>query len=186
MGFGVWGLGFGVWGLGFGVWGLGFVFLGGGWGLPQHDARLPVCGHQEHLCRHANRVISQELGQNRGRVLISLQDLGSGERSGHLRLDWEFAVPTGPAERSFRVTSLIRNSAPLGPYSRTMPRASWRSLEGVLFLVSEIPMYGVGRYLCKGTPVQGYLYSHAKRVISREPGAIQKQIRGQTHQNLCY
>jgi len=25
----------------------------------------------------------------------------------------------------YRGTSLIRNSAPLGPYSRTMPRALW-------------------------------------------------------------
>ena len=28
---------------------------------------------------------------------------------------------------AYRGTSLIRNSAPLGPYSRTMPRALWRS-----------------------------------------------------------
>ena len=28
-----------------------------------------------------------------------------------------------PARMSYRGTSLIRNSAPLGPYSRTMPRA---------------------------------------------------------------
>ena len=31
-----------------------------------------------------------------------------------------------PSEMSLaRGTSLIRNSAPLGPYSRTMPRALW-------------------------------------------------------------
>jgi len=38
-------------------------------------------------------------------------------------------------------TSLIRNIAPQGPYSRTMPRARWWSLGGVLFLISEVPLY---------------------------------------------
>ena len=42
----------------------------------------------------------------------------------------------------YRGTSLIRNSAPLGPYSRTMPRALWWSMGGVLFLVSEVPLKG--------------------------------------------
>ena len=41
---------------------------------------------------------------------------------------------------SYRETSLIRNSAPLGPYSRTMPRALWWSLGGGLFLMSEVPL----------------------------------------------
>jgi len=41
----------------------------------------------------------------------------------------------GPKPRSlYRVTSLIRNSAPLGPYSRTMPRALWWSLGRGVFL----------------------------------------------------
>ena len=39
-----------------------------------------------------------------------------------------------------RYTSLIRNSAPIGPYSRTMPRALWWS-GGGLFLMSEAPLY---------------------------------------------
>ena len=30
-------------------------------------------------------------------------------------------------DERYRGTSLIRNSAPLGPYSRTMPRALWGS-----------------------------------------------------------
>ena len=33
-----------------------------------------------------------------------------------------------------RGTSPIRNSAPLGPYSRTMPRALWKPGGGVCFL----------------------------------------------------
>ena len=41
---------------------------------------------------------------------------------------------------SYRGTSLIRNSAPLGPYSRTMPRALWWSEGGGLFLMIEVPL----------------------------------------------
>ena len=51
-----------------------------------------------------------------------------------------FAAYTGP--------SLIRNSSPLGPYSRYMPRAlKWS--EGVgLFLMSEVPGWASGRTWC--------------------------------------
>ena len=38
-------------------------------------------------------------------------------------------------------TSLVRNRATLGTYSRTMPKALWWSSEGVLFLMSEVPLY---------------------------------------------
>jgi hypothetical protein len=41
----------------------------------------------------------------------------------------------------YRDTLLIRNSAPLGPYSRTMPRALWWSQGGGLFHMSEVPLY---------------------------------------------
>ena len=41
-------------------------------------------------------------------------------------------------------TSLIRNSAPLGPYSKTMPRALWCSQGGGRFLMSEVPLYRAG------------------------------------------
>ena len=37
-------------------------------------------------------------------------------------------------------TSLVRNSAPLEPYSRNMPRPLWRSSGGGLFLMSEVPL----------------------------------------------
>ena len=37
-------------------------------------------------------------------------------------------------------TSLIRNRAPLGPYSRTMPRALQWSWGGARFLMSEVPL----------------------------------------------
>ena len=40
----------------------------------------------------------------------------------------------------YRGTSLIRNIAPLGPYSRTMPRALWWPKGEWLFLMSEVPL----------------------------------------------
>jgi len=41
----------------------------------------------------------------------------------------------------YRGTSLVRNSAPLGPYSTTVPRA----LRGLPFLMSEVPLYEPAR-----------------------------------------
>ena len=41
----------------------------------------------------------------------------------------------------YRGTSLTRKRAPLGPYSRTMPRALWRSWGGWLFVMSEVPLH---------------------------------------------
>ena len=51
---------------------------------------------------------------------------------------FEQAQPGGAARTRER---LIRNSAPLGPYSRTMPRALWSPWGGGLFLMSEVPLY---------------------------------------------
>ena len=53
------------------------------------------------------------------------------------------SLPTRCARSSqrYRGTSPIRNSAPLGPYCRTSPRALWKPYGGVLFLTSEIPPY---------------------------------------------
>ena len=41
----------------------------------------------------------------------------------------------------YRGASLERNSAPLGPYSRTMHRSPWWSQGGGLFLMSEALLY---------------------------------------------
>ena len=41
----------------------------------------------------------------------------------------------------YRGTSLIRNRLPLGPYSRTVPRALWGPQRGVRFLMNEVPLY---------------------------------------------
>ena len=40
----------------------------------------------------------------------------------------------------YRDTSLVRECL-LGPYSRAMSRALWCSYGGVLFLMSEVPLY---------------------------------------------
>ena len=46
-----------------------------------------------------------------------------------------------PAEGGYWGTLLIRNSAPLGTYSRTMPRVLGGSWGGGLFLMGEVPLY---------------------------------------------
>ena len=43
--------------------------------------------------------------------------------------------------RVYRGTSLISNCNLLGPYSRTVPRVLWWPWGGVLFLMSEVPLY---------------------------------------------
>ena len=42
---------------------------------------------------------------------------------------------------SYRVTSLIRDRHPVGPYSRAMPRVLGGSQGGGRFLMGEIPLY---------------------------------------------
>ena len=42
--------------------------------------------------------------------------------------------------KELRGTSITRKSAPLGPYSRNMPRVLWRPSGGGLFLMSEVPL----------------------------------------------
>ena len=46
----------------------------------------------------------------------------------------------GPASPAYRGTLLIRDSAPLGPYCRPMPRVLGRSQGGGLFLMCEVPI----------------------------------------------
>ena len=55
---------------------------------------------------------------------------------GHLWRDTWTAL-SGP----YRGTSLIRNSLPLRPCSRTKPRALWRAYGGSLFLKSKVSLY---------------------------------------------
>ena len=40
----------------------------------------------------------------------------------------------------YRGTSIIREIAPLGPYTRTMPRVPWWPQGRGLFLMSEVPL----------------------------------------------
>ena len=41
----------------------------------------------------------------------------------------------------YRGSSLVRKRAPLGPYSRPLPRVLWRSSGGGRFLLGEVPLY---------------------------------------------
>ena len=56
-------------------------------------------------------------------------------RGGHGSAGFLAQAPPG-----YSGTSLIRNSAPLEPYSRPMPKALWWSQGGALFLMSEVPL----------------------------------------------
>ena len=49
---------------------------------------------------------------------------------------------------AYRVTSLVRNTTLLGPYSRTLPRVLPWSYRGGLFLMSEVRMQGLGARGC--------------------------------------
>ena len=61
---------------------------------------------------------------------------------------------------SFRVecrgTSLMRNSDPLGPYCRTMPRALWWPWGGELIFMSEVPLNGSGFRVCARIMHEGF------------------------------
>ena len=62
--------------------------------------------------------------------------------SGHTNAGRRRHVPACPRGRQvYRGTSLIRNHAPLGPYSRSMPRAPGWHYGGMLFIISEVPLY---------------------------------------------
>ena len=60
-----------------------------------------------------------------------------------LRVSQKFSRGTDSG-RVYTGALLMRNSAPLEPYTRTMPRALWWSQGGVLFLMSEVPLYTSG------------------------------------------
>ena len=63
----------------------------------------------------------------------------------HARLDnrgfevWDLGVQ-GFRGSAHRVTSLIRNHLPLGPYHRPMPRVLGWSKGGGRFLMSDVPL----------------------------------------------
>jgi len=68
---------------------------------------------------------------------------GERERQGDRENGREMRVAvtaTPSVTPSYRGTSLIRNSALLGPYSRTMHRALWWVLGGGRFLMIEVPL----------------------------------------------
>ena len=62
----------------------------------------------------------------------------------------------------YRGTSLIKNSAPIGPYSRNMPWAPWWSWWGEAFLVSEVPLYRWPFWLYLCTLVYLVIYDYGQ------------------------
>ena len=70
------------------------------------------------------------------KVPLYARTTGVARSSGHTIEDPHPKLKFGP----YRGASLIINSAPLGPYSRTMPRALWWSYGGGLFPMSEVPL----------------------------------------------
>jgi hypothetical protein len=62
-------------------------------------------------------------------------------------------VHEGVGGVAYRDTTSIKNSTPLGPYSRTMPRALWKPWGGGLFLMSEVPLY---RLRAKSGPARAF------------------------------
>ena len=74
----------------------------------------------EFVRRRESEESRREAEKAKGR--LGFEGLGLAPKSSHLNV-WlisEFV-------RSYRGTSLIRNYASLGPYSRNMPRLLWRS-----------------------------------------------------------
>jgi hypothetical protein len=51
-----------------------------------------------------------------------------------------------PTFQQYQGTLLIRKSALLRPYSRTMPRALWKPYGGGMFLMSEAPLHTLHPY----------------------------------------
>ena len=134
LGFGVWNLGFEVWGLGFGVWGLGFgvrvlvswLSLGFGvWGLGFRILGLGswVQGPESRLDRLMDHAfLGPRESKNNDEELHFFTELFGGEGGGGFgflrRPEWARLM-----RQSYRGTSLIRNCAPLRPFTRTMARA---------------------------------------------------------------
>ena len=64
-------------------------------------------------------------------------------------------------------TSLIRNIAPIGLYSRTIPRALWWVLGGGPFLMSEVPLYSTVRKVIMAGGCRGG-WRRSKRSLKRK------------------
>ena len=95
-----------------------------------------------------------------------MQDTNGG---GHAGACWGCGSPEVPNDgekwdvagspHTIRGTSLMRNSLPLGPYSRTLSRALWGPLGRVQFLVSEVFLFRCllqkARVSLRATPITG-------------------------------
>jgi len=71
-------------------------------------------------------------------------------------------------QEAYRGTSIIRNSLPLGPYGRPMPRPMV-ILGGGGGLMSEVPLYSNAR---SPTPLVRWSYVHTHRPTVGSYGAV--------------
>jgi len=76
--------------------------------------------------------------------------------------------PTEKVSRTYRGTSLIRNTPLLGTCSRTIPRVLWWSSGGGLFLMSKVPLCGASCSNGNGGPFS-YVVVHPGGSKGREP-----------------
>ena len=140
MRFGEWfefrGLEFEEWGMEFGVWGLSVRWWGSG-------VRIQGFGVGRHgLWRFLGVMYSDSCSANnhyeRGRVVSQKHPCALPNQ---MRVDVLNPVfrTTLPWCIRYKGTSPIRGSAPLGPYSRTVPRARWKSWGGGSFLQARYP-----------------------------------------------
>ena len=116
----------------------------------QVDIMLPGQGNSNS---HGARLIHQTISMIRWiqtSRLSTKNSLSLSAEAHTLRQTRRNQHPVGEAARRMQVpappphyrgTSLIKNSTPLGPYSRNMPRALLRLSGGGLFLTGEVPMY---------------------------------------------
>jgi hypothetical protein len=109
---------------------------------PRTYSRLGV---RSELMKTAPR--NQQCGRRASRAISSFNFFYLGGLSAQGLTFFNLGGLTSPeaslaaGSSTYRGTSLIRNSADLGPYSRVMPRALWWSQGGGLFLMSEVPLY---------------------------------------------
>ena len=128
--------------------GCGVIFFPAGCGVgscPGLGRSFSLSGRRDALSLSGRRGVVRST-----RPLVAVEDFGRAFREGRQAELHEdgLCVETPVEVLGFRVqgcgvdrgTSLNKNSAPPGPYSRNMPRAPWWSQRGGLFLMSEVPL----------------------------------------------
>ena len=83
-------------------------------------------GSRERRLREAKHATLLQVNIDQESGLISVYNNGGGIPV-EMHADEKCWVRSPHTLKRYRGTSLMRDSAPLGPYSRTMPRALWWS-----------------------------------------------------------